>query len=44
LTLRSDQGPAWTLVHSGNRMYAIAEDPLVEATIALSYERVGARS
>jgi len=43
VTLRSDQGPSWTLVHSGNRMYAIAEDPIVEATIALSYQRVGVR-
>ena len=30
-----------TLVRSGNTLYAMAEDPLVEATIMLRLEREG---
>jgi hypothetical protein len=41
VTLRSSQGPWLTLVRSGNTLYAVAEDPLVEATIMLRLEREG---
>ena len=43
VTLQSDKGPSWTLVHSGNRLYGVLEDPIAEQTIALSYERQGIR-
>ncbi len=35
------QGPWLTLVRSGNTLYAVAEDPLVEATIMLRLEHEG---
>ena len=41
ITLRSSQGPWLTLVRSGNTLYTVAEDPLVEATIMLRLEREG---
>jgi hypothetical protein len=41
ITLRSSQGPWVTLVRSGNSLYAVAEDPLVEATIMLRLEHEG---
>jgi hypothetical protein len=41
ITLRSSQGPWLTLVRSGNSLYTVAEDPLVEATIMLRLEREG---
>ncbi len=41
VTLRSSQGPWLTLVRSGNTLYAVAEDPLVEATIMLRLEHEG---
>jgi hypothetical protein len=41
ITLRSSQGPWLTLVRSGNILYAVAEDPIVEATIMLTLEREG---
>ena len=41
ITLRSSQGPWLTLVRSGNTLYGVAEDPLVEATIMLRLEREG---
>ena len=41
ITLRSSQGPWLTLVRSGNTLYAVAEDPLVEATIMLRLEHEG---
>ena len=41
ITLRSSQGPWMTLVRSGNTLYTVAEDPLVEATIMLRLEREG---
>ncbi len=40
VTLRSSQGPSVTLIRSGNSLYGIAEDPLAEATIAMSLQRV----
>jgi hypothetical protein len=41
ITLRSSQGPWLTLIRSGNTLYGVAEDPLVEATIMLKLEREG---
>ena len=41
VTLRSSQGPWLTLGRSGNTLYAVAEDPLVEATIMLRLEHEG---
>ena len=41
ITLRSSQGPWLTLVRSGNTLYAVAEDPMVEATIMLRLEQEG---
>jgi hypothetical protein len=41
VTLKSAQGPSLTLVHSGDQLYGVAEDPLVEATIAIGLERDG---
>ena len=41
ITLRSSQGPWLTLIRSGNTLYGVAEDPLVEATIMLRLEREG---
>jgi hypothetical protein len=41
ITLRSSQGPWLTLVRSGNTLYAVAEDPMVEATIILRLEQEG---
>jgi hypothetical protein len=39
--LRSSQRPWVSLVRSGNSLYAVAEDPLVEATIMMTLEREG---
>jgi hypothetical protein len=39
VTLRSSQGAWLTLARSGNTLYAVAEDPLVEATIMLRLDR-----
>ncbi len=41
IILRSSQGPWLTLVRSGNTLYEVAEDPLVEATIMLRLEHEG---
>jgi len=41
ITLRTSQGPWLTLVRSGNILYAVAEDPIVEATIMLKLEHEG---
>lgn len=41
LTLRSSQGPSAILIRSGNTLYEVAEDPMVEATIMMSFERDG---
>jgi hypothetical protein len=41
ITLRSSQGPWVRLIRSGNSLYAVAEDPLVEATIMLRLEHEG---
>lgn len=41
ITLRSSQRPWLTLIRSGNTLYGVAEDPLVEATIMLRLERDG---
>jgi hypothetical protein len=41
ITLRSSQGPWVRLIRSGNSLYAVAEDPLVEATIMLWLEHEG---
>ena len=41
ITLRNSQGPWLTLVRSGNTLYAVAEDPMVEATIMLRLEHEG---
>jgi hypothetical protein len=41
ITLRSSQGPWVTLSRSGNTLYTVAEDPLVEATIMLRLEHEG---
>ncbi len=43
ITFRSSQGPSLTLVRSGNTLYAVAEDPLVEATIMLRLDKEGSR-
>ncbi len=39
VTLRTSQGPWVTLIHSGNTLYGVGEDPLVEATIMMKFER-----
>ena len=39
VTLRSLQGPSTTLIRSGNRLYGLAKDPLVEVPITISLER-----
>jgi hypothetical protein len=39
VTLRSSQGPSTTLIRSGERLYGLAEDPIVEVPIAISFER-----
>jgi hypothetical protein len=44
VTLHSAQGPSLTLVRTRNQLYGVAEDPLVEATIAISLEREGVAS
>jgi hypothetical protein len=41
ITLRASQGPWLTLVRSGNILYGVAEDPIVEATIMLKLEHEG---
>ncbi len=41
ISLRSSQGPWMTLVRSANTLYAVAEDPLVEATIMMRLEHEG---
>lgn len=41
VTLRSSQGPSTILIRSGNTLYGVAEDPMVEATIMMSFERDG---
>jgi len=41
IILRSSQGPWLTLVRSGNTLYTVTEDPLVEATIMLRLEHEG---
>ena len=41
ITLRTSQGPWLTLVRSGNILYGVAEDPIVEATIMLRLEQEG---
>lgn len=37
--LRSSQGPSTTLLRSGDRLYGVAEDPIVEVPITISFER-----
>jgi hypothetical protein len=39
VTLRSSQGLSVTLIRSGNSLYGVAQDPLVEATIAMNFQR-----
>ena len=39
MTLRSSQGPSVTLLRSGDRLYGVAEDPIVEVPITISLER-----
>jgi hypothetical protein len=41
VTLRSSQEAWLTLIRSGNTLYGVAEDPLVEATIMMRFEREG---
>jgi len=41
VTLRTSQGPSVTLIHSGNMLYGVADDPLVEAAITIKLERDG---
>jgi hypothetical protein len=41
VTLWSSQEAWLTLIRSGNTLYGVAEDPLVEATIMLNLERDG---
>ena len=41
VTLRSSQGPWVTLVHSGNTLYGVAEDPVEEFTIMIRFDRDG---
>ena len=41
ITLRTLQGPWFTLVRSGNILYGVAKDPIVEATIMLKLEHEG---
>lgn len=38
LTLQSSQGPSATLIRSGNTQHAVAEDPMIGATIMMSFE------
>ena len=37
--LRSSQGPSVTLIRSGNSLYGVTLDPLVEVTIAMHFQR-----
>jgi hypothetical protein len=39
VTLRSSQGLSVTLIRSGNSLYGVAQDPLVEVTIAMKFQR-----
>jgi len=41
VTLRSSQEAWVTLIRSGNTLYGVAEDPLVEGTIMMRFEREG---
>ena len=41
VTLRSSQEAWVTLIRSGNTLYGVAKDPLVEATIMMNLEREG---
>jgi len=43
VTLRSSQEAWVTLMRSGNTLYGVAEDPLVEGTIMMKFEREGSR-
>jgi hypothetical protein len=43
VTLRSSQEAWITLIRSGNTLYGVAEDPLVEATIMMNFDREGSR-
>lgn len=37
--LRSSRGSSVTLVRNGDRLYAVAKDPIVEVPITISFER-----
>jgi hypothetical protein len=39
VTLRSSQGPSTTLLRSGDRLYGVAEDPMVEVPVTISFQR-----
>jgi len=41
VTLRTSQEAWVTLIRSGNTLYGVAEDPLVEGTIMMRFEREG---
>jgi hypothetical protein len=41
VTLRTSQGRWVTLMHSGNTLYGVAEDPLAEFTIMIRFDRDG---
>jgi hypothetical protein len=44
VTFRSLQGPWITLIRSGNTLYGVARDPIVEVTIMIKLERNGGRT
>jgi hypothetical protein len=41
VTLRTSQGPWITLIRSGNTLYGVARDPVVEVTIMIRLDRTG---
>ncbi len=41
VTLRTSQGPSFTLIRAGNTLYGVAEDPVTEFPIMMRFERDG---
>jgi hypothetical protein len=41
ITFRTSQGPSFTLIRTGDTLYGLAEDPVIEAPIMMRFERSG---